>query len=183
MRGSDHTRNGYHGGDGIFPESDGKGTLVAMNQEIIAARYATKTNTFQTDTFSGRDEGILGYVQNHSVSYYQESVKKHTAESEFDISELEELPRVEILYEYAGTDQSVLDYMLEERKHYDDETKIVRTSRVGDGLLIRNGEVDDDEYGTIAGNNLNPQKARILLMLALTRTRDTGEIQQIMDTY
>lgn len=177
-----------------------------MNQEIIAARYATKTNTFQTDTFSGRDEGILGYVQNHSVSYYQESVKKHTAESEFDISELEELPRVEILYEYAGTDQSVLDYMLDERKpdglvlacvgdgsfskdlrkrikDYDGETKIVRTSRVGDGLLIRNGEVDDDEYGTIAGNNLNPQKARILLMLALTRTRDTGEIQQIMDTY
>lgn len=187
-------------------ESRGKGVMVSMNQEILAARHMTKGNTIQTDTFQGNDEGILGYVQNGQVEYYQESLKKHTTESEFDIREITQLPRVEILYQYAGTDPQLLDYMLREVKpdglviaavgdgsfpqtmrerleNRSEETVIIRASRTGDGIVIRNGEVDDDTFYTATANNLNPQKARILLMLALTKTKDINQIQQIMDRY
>ena len=188
------------------PEMKGNDVSICMNQELISARYATKTNTFKEDTFGGKDEGILGYVQNGKVDLYQKSLKKHTFETEFDVSNLLSLPSVEIYYEYGGADPGILGYILDTIKpdgliiagSGDGNTadrigemlqvasnKIIisRASRTGDGIVIRNGEFDDDRYGTVAANNLNAQKARILLMLALTKTNDANEVQRIYNTY
>ena len=60
---------------------------------------------------------------------------------------------------------------------------VVRSSRTGSCMVARNGEVNDDALGFIAADNLNSQKARILLMLALTATQDAKVIQQYFDTY
>ena len=74
-------------------------------------------------------------------------------------------------------------YRREKIKKYNNKIIFVRSSRTGDGIIIRNGEYDDDKYKTITANNLNPQKARILLALALTKTKNVNELQRIMDEY
>lgn len=60
---------------------------------------------------------------------------------------------------------------------------VVRSSRTGSGIVTRNSESDDDAEGLVVADSLNPQKARVLLMLALTRTTDVALIQQYFSTH
>ena len=84
----------------IAPESRGKGVLVVLNDEINGARDVTKTNTYRVETFKSPELGMLGYVDGDKVVYYRASTKRHTERSEFDVSSLTDLPKVEILYSY-----------------------------------------------------------------------------------
>jgi L-asparaginase len=184
----------------------GKGILVCLNDQINSARDVTKTNTFSTDTFKTPDLGFLGYIQGDRVVFYRAPIRKHTAETEFDISKVDKLPIVEIAYGYEDVSRTVVDALaaakvdgivyagvgdgnpnkINEEALADARNKgilIVRSARVGNGIIARNNEVDDDKRDFIASDNLNPQKARILLMLALTKTKDTKEIQQMFFTY
>src|SRR5947199_2994988 len=86
------------------PASRGKGALVVLNDEINAARDVTKTNTYRVETFRAPELGLLGYVDGDQVSFYRASTKRHTANSEFDVSGVSALPKVEILYSYAQPD-------------------------------------------------------------------------------
>ena len=184
----------------------GKGVLVAMNDQIQAARDITKVNTSTLDAFRTADLGMLGYIQGSKPFFYRQQVRKHTADAEFDISKLQALPQVDIVYGYANVGPVAVDAFMAAgakgiihagvgdgslaakvvpalKAARAKGAIVVRASRVGQGILARNGEANDDELDFVVADTLNPQKARILLMLALTKTSDTKEIQRMFYTY
>ncbi|MCE3603037.1 type II asparaginase [Massilia sp. P8910] len=188
------------------PEAVGKGVLVAMNDQIQAGRDVTKVNTSTLDSFRTPEFGFLGYIQGSKPFFYRQSLRKHTTETEFDIGALQSLPQVDIVYGYANMNPVALDAFMAAgakgiihagvgdgslaskvvpslKAARAKGAVIVRASRVGQGILARNGEANDDELDFVAADTLNPQKARILLMLALTKTSNTKEIQRIFYTY
>jgi L-asparaginase len=184
----------------------GKGVLVCLNDQINAGREVTKTNTSELDTFRTPELGFLGVISDGKPVFYRQPSRRHTTSSEFGIGSLTDLPRVEIVPAYVGSGRGAVDaavaagargivyagvgdgsVALDVRPALAEARKkgvvIVRSSRVGSGIVARNGEVNDDEFDFVAGDNLNPQKARILLMLSLTRTNDTRAIQQMFWEY
>ena len=188
------------------PEAVGKGVLVALNDQIQSARDVSKTNTSTPDSFRTPELGVLGYMQGNKAYFYRTSTRKHTVETEFDISNIQALPQVDIVYGYANMNDVALNAfiaagakgiihagtgdgslaakvkpsLIAARKN---GTLIVRASRVGNGILARNGEANDDELDFVVSDTLSPQKARILRMLALTKTSNTKEIQRMFYTY
>src|SRR5471030_100571 len=187
-------------------EAVGKGVLVAMNDQIHGARDVTKTNTSTPDSFKTPELGMLGYIQGNKPYFYHASTRKHTVDTEFDISKLDALPQVDIVYGYANVSPVALNALVADgakgiihagvgdgslatkvvpsltaaRKQ---GVLIVRSARVGQGIVARNGEANDDELDFVVSDTLNAQKARILLMLALTKTSNTKEIQRMFYTY
>lgn len=186
-------------------EARGKGVMVVMNDVINGARDVTKTNTTNVDTFKSPELGALGYISGNKIRFYKESTKRHTINSEFDISNLEELPRVEIIYAHidsdrlmadaavktgakgiihAGTGNGTLsDRRMEGLKEASAKgVVVVRSSRVPNGATT----VFLPKWtnaGFIEADSLNPQKARLLLQLALTKTKDLKEIQRMFYQY
>jgi L-asparaginase len=192
----------------ISPEAKGKGVLIVMNDEINAARDVTKTNTYRVETFRSPDLGFLGYVDGDKVAVYRAPTKRHTVSSEFDVLDIVELPTVDIVYSYvqpskivlqaligAGVDGIVLagtgaglisSFEKDALKPAlangpEDRPILVRSNRTGSGRVVARDEYD--AMGMISADNLNPQKARILLMLALTKTRDLNEIRRMFAEY
>ncbi len=187
-------------------EAVGKGVLVCLNDQINAARDVTKTNTSTADTFKSPELGVLGYVQGNRIAFYRLPARKHTLNSEFDIAEVDKLPNVEIAYGFANVSRTAVDAFaasgvdgivyagvgdgnpseLTEQALADARAKgilIVRSARVGNGIVARNNEVNDDKRDFVVSDTLNPQKARILLTVALTKTKDTKELQRIFYEY
>lgn len=187
-------------------EAVGKGVLVCLNDQIDGARDVTKSNTSKVDTFRSPDLGALGYMQDNKAHFYHVSTHKNTVDTPFDVSNLTSLPRVDIVYGYEGMDDvqmkagiaagaqgvvvasvgdgSVPKQMYPEyRQARQDGVIVVRSSRVGSGIVARNGEANDDQEDLVVSDTLNPQKARILLRLALTKTHNTQEIQKMFYTY
>jgi L-asparaginase len=186
----------------------GKGALVVLNDEINAARDVTKTNTYRVETFRAHELGLLGYVDADAITFYRAPTKRHTTQSEFDVRGRTSLPPVEILYSYvqpstafaaaavssgaqgivfAGTGAGLISTAerdsLKPILSMPTATRpvLVRSTRTGNGRVI--ALPDYDTLGMIPADNLSPQKARILLMLALTKTRDLGEIRRIFAEY
>jgi L-asparaginase len=187
-------------------EAIGKGVLVCLNDQINAARDVTKTNTSTADTFKSPELGVLGYIQGARVAFYRLPARKHTANSEFELTGLDKLPTVEIAYGFENVSRTTVDALtasgvdgivyagvgdgnpseLTEQALADARSKgilIVRSARVGNGIVARNNEVNDDQRDFVVSDTLNPQKARILLTVALTKTRDTKELQRIFYQY
>ncbi|MCH8745324.1 MAG: asparaginase [Chloroflexi bacterium] len=186
-------------------DSAGRGVLTVLNNEIQAARDVTKTNSYRLETFRSNELGFLGYADSdQEVVFYRTPTKAHTAATEFDVDTLEELPRVDIAYAYAGADDLVINalagagvpgivaaglgsggsspqYMLGLRAAKKQGVKVVVATQVGSGRVMRTRRFQEEGY--IVADNLAPKKARILLMLALTVTDDPVEIQRIMFTY
>jgi L-asparaginase len=184
----------------------GKGVLVCLNDQINAGRDVTKTNTSDTDTFKSPELGLLGYMQDNKAHFYRQSTRLNTVNTPFDVSDMTSLPRVDIVYGYEGMDDTemkaavaagakgiVMDSVgdgsvpVQMYPEYREARKqgvvIVRASRVGNGIVARNGEANDDQEDLVVADTLNAQKARILLRLALTQTNDTKEIQKMFYTY
>lgn len=184
-------------------EAIGKGVLVVFSDAIYGARDIYKVNTFRTSAFDQKDLGCLGYMRDDKAFFYNSSIKKHTLNSEFSIENIKKLPKVEILMFYVDAGIDILEYVA---KHADGivlagvgaggsstewNTKIeeivnsgipvVRSSRVANGLV----NYDQSEVITkgIFAENLSPQKARILLTLALTKTKNINEIQKMFELY
>ena len=187
-------------------ESKGKGVVIAMNGLILGAQGATKMNTVDVQTFQSPNSGALGYVLNGKVSYNMESLKRHTTKSEFDVTNLDKLPKVGIVYSYSNVDADVMTPFLNGgyqgivhagvgngnihqnlfpmlEKARKQGIQVVRSSRVPTGPTTLDAEVDDNKYQFVASQELNPQKARVLLMLALTKTNDWKKIQQYFNEY
>lgn len=192
----------------IAPESRGKGGLIVLNDEINAARDTTKTNTLRVETFRAPELGILGYVDEDRVAYYRATTKRHTASSEFDVTSLATLPKVTILYSYiepdagliqaaikggakgivfAGTGNGTLSIFESDAVKEvlampaANRPALVRSSRVGNGRVTPTTEFDAMDI--VAADTLTPQKARILLMLALTKTNDLKELRRMFSEY
>ena len=190
----------------INKEAVGKGVMVVMNDEIHAAREVTKTNTTAVDTFKSPNSGKIGTVFYGNVKFYMNPTRKHTVNSAFDITKIKELPRVDIIYSHSNDNPDFVNLAVENGakgiinagmgngnpfpsalEALGEAVKggvvVVRDSRVGSGETTLNGEVDDGKYGFLASDNLNAQKARVLLMLALTQTTDKAKIQELFLTH
>ena len=184
----------------------GKGVMVVMNDEIHAAREVTKTNTTAVDTFKSPNSGKIGTVFYGNVKFYMNPVRKHTVNSAFDITKIKELPRVDIIYSHSNDNPDFVNLAVKNGakgiinagmgngnpfpsalEALGEAVKggvvVVRDSRVGSGETTLNGEVDDGKYGFLASDNLNAQKARVLLMLALTQTTDKAKLQELFLTH
>jgi L-asparaginase len=186
-------------------ESHGKGVLVVLNDEINSAREVSKTDALRLQTFQSRPYGILGVVDPDRVVYYREPLKRHTQKTEFDLSAVTALPRVDILMFYQGAPSDLL------RAAVDAGAKgiviavagadltggslapgityaqrrgaiVVAATRTGSGRIaaLPSGRVRE---GLIGGEDLTPLKARILLMLGLTKTQAPTEIQRMFTEY
>ena len=187
------------------PEAKGRGVMIAMNDVINGARDVQKTNTLRVDTFQSPELGYLGYFEAGNPVFYRASTRKHTSQTEFDVTGLKDLPPVVILYSHvaddgtlakaavaagvkgivhAGTGNgSVPDDVFKVLKGAVEQgITVVRGARVPNGPTIRSVAYFE-EAGLLKAGTLNPQKARILLQLALTKTSDPKEIQRMFDEY
>jgi L-asparaginase len=189
------------------PVARGKGVLVVMNEEINGARDVTKTNTYRVEAFKTPELGFLGYVDADQVSFYRTSTKRHTTSSEFEIRAIKQLPKVEIVYSYIEPSAAIIEAVVKsgvrgvvfagtgagllssfERAALKSFLPaggggpvLVRSNRTGNGRVVAREEYD--RLGMIPADTLNPQKARVLLMLALAKTNDLSEIKRIFAEY
>ncbi|KKB81193.1 asparaginase [Devosia soli] len=186
------------------PNSRGRGVLVLLNDEIHPARDVTKTATYRLQTFKAADFGMLGYVDGPYISYYRRSERVTAPETEFDSSDLDALPRVDITYAYAGADGVDVDayvaagakgivsagfapgmappgQMVALERAAKAGVVVVQATRAGSGVVHDSDRLAEINF--IPADNLNPQKARILLALALTRSSERAEIMRMFKTY
>jgi L-asparaginase len=178
------------------PESRGKGVLVVMDERVLSARDAEKIYA-RSGGFDGGEMGMLGVVATHGVEFFYSPTRRHTYRSEFDISNVMELPFVDIRYSYAGADgsgsnESVRGIIVAttgltpaERSYYENLQRrgIIVASTFPSGENVSNVSPVRDAGSTISVERLTPLHARILLMLALTRTSSPAEIQRIFSEY
>ena len=187
-------------------EAQGKGVLISLNDKIGNARDTFKTSTTGVDTFKNPELGYLGYMLGGKPYFYNLPVRKHTNQSDFDIHNITEdhLKRVDIVYSHANDDRVMVDAAVSAGAKgiihagtgngsihektlpgLQDAVKkgvvVVRGTRVPEGIVTR--EKIDDENKFVTSDNLSPQKARILLMLALTQTQDPQKIQEYFNQY
>lgn len=183
-----------------------KGVLVMLNDEVFAARDVAKTHTTNVSSFQSNNSGAMGFVHYGKPEIYYAPLRLHTYDTEFNIRKTTSLPKVDIVYAYAGSDSSVIDHFidagskaiiiagvgdgnidkvsLEKLKAAAKKGVIVvRSAHLGAGAVARNSEVNDDELGFVTADNLSPQKARILTMLALTKTSNAEQIQDMFARY
>jgi L-asparaginase len=190
------------------PEARGRGPLVILNDEIHYAREVQKTNSTQMDTFKSPNRGRAGVMNTGHAYFFYRNPAKHTTQSDFSVEGAgqKDLPRVEIVYSYANLGRDMIDFLVSKDVkgivlagvgdgNSTDEAiaalseaakkgvAVVRATRTGSGLVVRNVEVDDDKLGFIASMELNPQKARVLLMLGLMKSKDPSKLQELFMEY
>ncbi len=187
------------------PDAAGKGVLTVFNNEIHCARDVIKASTFRVETFRPNEFGYLGYSDSDGqVVFYRAPTRKHTTATPFDTAGLETLPRVDIVYTYAGADALLVDAVRQNgsgglvlvgfggasyppaplaaaAQAVKDGIPVVLASRATAGRVVMTPQ--KEKMGFIVCDNLLPQKSRILLMLALTLTRHRGQIQQMFSEY
>jgi len=186
------------------PASRGRGVLAVLNDEIHCARDVTKTSTLRLQTFRSRDFGMLGHADFDKIAYYRMPERRRAPDTEFDVRGVTELPRVDISLSYAGADGTVIDALVcagakgivvgamppgyttaAEHEALCRAAKagvaLVQSTRAGSGRV---GDVPSKRApGAVLADNLTPQKARILLMLGLTATQKSSELQRMFDEY
>lgn len=187
------------------PASRGMGALVVLNDEINSARDVAKTSNYRVQTFVSRDFGMLGYTDGDAVTYYRKPLRRAAPETEFDVAGLATLPRVDIIPAYGGADGALIEAAVAagakgivsagfpsgspspaQKEALKEAVKqgvvVVQSSRSGSGRVI-DSAVALRSAGFIGADTLTAQKARILLMLALTVTSDPAELRRIFAEY
>src|SRR5215469_6575110 len=188
------------------PNAKGRGVLVVMNDQIQGAHSLTKTSTTAVQTFQSPLRGLVGVSAYGKNDFYNTPSWKHTTSSEFDVSNVTKLPRVDVVYADADMPPDLIGASVAKgakgiviagvgngnmnkgslqaaEQATKDGVVVVRSSRVPTGTVARNVEVKDDEMGFVASGELNPQKARILLSLALLKPHTPEQIQEMFDKY
>jgi L-asparaginase len=187
------------------PEARGLGVLVLLNDEIQAAREVTKASTLRLETFRSHDLGMLGYADpDGRVAIYRKPTRRHAPDTEFDVRGRTGLPRVDVAASYAGADGTAIRAFVAAgaraivsaslppgvvtpgereamREAHERGVLVVVSSRAGSGRVLPRTSLR--EAGFVVADNLNPQKARVLAMLALTRSEEYAEVQRIFDEY
>ena len=188
------------------PKAAGHGVMVVMNDRIHGAHSLTKTNTTSVETFLSPVNGFIGTVIYGKTTYFRKPFRRHTTKSEFSVAGVTSLPRVDIVYACADMPPDLITCSVARgakgiviagdgngnmnaaaletaSRAAGQGIFIVRSSRVPTGTVGRNIEVDDDRLNFIASDELNPAKARILLMLALMKKRRLTELQKLYYSY
>jgi L-asparaginase len=204
---ADGPLNLYNGvGVAVDPEARGRGVLVVMNDWIHAAHSLTKTSTTAGQTFMSPIRGLVGVAAYGKNDFYTRPEWKHTTQSEFDVSQVTAMPRVDILFASIDMSPDLIDAAAANgargiviagvgngnmtaaavktlARHAGKGIACVRASRVAVWRVGRNVELDDDKLGFVASLGLNPQKARVLLRLALLTKRTPADLQRLFDQY
>jgi len=193
-------------GVAVDPNARGRGVLVVMNDWIHAAHSLTKTSTTAIQTFMSPLRGVVGVATYGKNDFYNSPQWKHTSASEFDVTGVNKLPRVDIIFACADMPSDLIDASVANgakgiviagvgngnmnkasleaaARAVKKGVVVVRSSRVATGSVGRNVEVNDDEMGFVASDELNPQKARLLLTLALLKQRSMTDLQNLFTTY
>jgi L-asparaginase len=188
------------------PQAKGRGVLVMMNDWIHGAHSLTKTSTTDVHTFMSPLRGLVGVSAYGTNDFYNNPSWKHTTATEFDVSKVTTMPRVDILMAYADMPPDLIDASVNNgakgiviagvgngnmnKASVDAAARavkkgvvVVRSSRVALGKVGRNVELDDDKLGFIASDELNPQKARVLLALSLLTPHTAPQTQELFYTY
>ncbi|WP_454675775.1 asparaginase [Achromobacter pestifer] len=189
------------------PDARGRGPLVVMNDDVHYAREIQKIASAGLCAFTSPNRGRAGVMHGGVPCFYSLNTTTHTTQSEFSLALLDKAgwPRVDIVYAYANLQADLIDFLAGVAKGIvlagvgdgnatdlaidalsqavADGVAVVRASRTGSGFVARDVELDDASLGFIAARDLNPQKARILLMLGLSLTRDPASLQAIFDRY
>jgi L-asparaginase len=188
------------------PRARGLGVLVVANDDIHGARAITKRHTTDVETFVSPEVGLVGVCLFDDRDFGRAPTKAHTTATPFTVAAGQQLPRVDVIYAHAGMSADLIDAAVANnakglviagvgdgnmttpaleavKRAIARGVVVVRASRVGDGFVRRNIEVNDDALGTVASQELNPAKARVLLKLALTQTAEPAKVQAIFDTY
>ena len=187
------------------PEAVGLGVLTVLNNEIQCGRDVTKASTFRVETFRPNELGFLGYADSDGkVVFYRAPLRRHTVDTPFMVDDMTTLPRIDIVYSYAGADGLLVDAVRNNRsdglilagfgggtfppavidaavKLVEDGIPVVLATRSTAGRVVITPK--KEEQGFIVSDNLLPQKARVLLMLGLTVTQDRHELQQFFYHY
>jgi L-asparaginase len=193
-------------GVAVDPKAKGRGVLVVMNDQIHAAHSLTKTSTTDVQTFMSPLRGIVGVASYGKNDFYNTPPWKHTTQSEFDIAQVTTLPRVDVIFADLDMSPDLINASVTtgakgiviagvgngnmNKASVDAAAAavkkgvvVVRASRVAMGLVGRNVELNDDQLGFIASDELNPQKSRILLSLALLTKRTPQQLQALFSMY
>ncbi|WP_454678082.1 asparaginase [Achromobacter marplatensis] len=189
------------------PDARGRGPLVVMNEDVHYAREIQKIASAGLCAFASPNRGRAGVMHGGAPCFYSRNTTTHTTQSEFSLALLEKAgwPRVDVVYAHANLQADLIDFLADVAdgivlagvgdgnatdlgidalsRAVTDGTAVVRASRTGSGFVARDVELDDASLGFIAAGDLNPQKARILLMLGLSVTRDPAALQAIFDRY
>jgi L-asparaginase len=186
------------------PQARDMGVLVLLNDEIHAARDVTKTSTFRLQTFRSPDFGVLGHADGDAIAFYRKPLRKTGPLCEFDIRTLDALPRVDIVLAYTGSDGTAAKAFMDAgakgiisagfapgfagpadfdvlKQAAKAGVIVVQSTRAGSGRTFKGKRLRD--AGFLIADNLTPQKARLLLSLALTITQDPAEIERLFLTY
>jgi L-asparaginase len=187
-------------------KAKGYGVMVVMNDEIHSAHSVKKMMTTPVQTFQSPEEGMIGSVSFGEVKFFHKPHGLNTMNSKFSIDGVKELPRVDIFYACADASPDLIDLMIKAgakgiviagvgdgnmnagtlesvKKATKQGIAVVRASRVPIGEVLIRGEVNDAEYGTVSSAELNPQKARVLLMLALLKKPSREDLQKLYIEY
>jgi L-asparaginase len=188
------------------PRAKGRGVLVVANDDIHGARSITKRHTTDVETFVSPETGLIGVCLFDDRDFVRSPVRAHTSATPFTVTSGQALPRVDIIYAHAGMSPDLIDAAVANgakglviagvgdgnmttpavdavKRALAKGVVVVRSSRVGEGVVRRNIELNDDALGTVAAKELNPAKSRVLLKLALTRTSDRAEVQSYFDKF
>jgi L-asparaginase len=187
-------------------DAAGRGLLVVVNDWIHGAASLTKTSTTAVQTFLSPQSGLIGTVAYSQIEFYRGPIGRHTADSEFSLAGVTALPRVDIIMAHENMDGALIDAAAAAgargiviagvgngnltqpavkalAAQAQKGIVCVRASRVVTGVVGRNVELEDDKLGFVASLDKNPQKARVLLRLALLRQRSVMDVQRIFDEY
>ncbi len=188
------------------PKSIGRGVLVSFNEGIYDARDVMKLSTTKTNAFGSPNTGPVGQAYDGRVEYYLKSEREVKPNQPITITADTKLPRVDIVYMYADAPPDQIDMLVSKKvdgiviagvgngnfnKAYTEAVKravaagvvVCRASRTPSGRVVLHDEINDDELGTIVSDDLTPQKARVLLMLGLTKTKDKKQLQDFFFKY
>lgn len=188
------------------PKARGRGVLVAINDDVHGAHAATKTHTTDVETFRSGEEGLVGVCLFGKCDFFRTPTETNTSKSEFSVKGLESLPRVDILYAHANMSADLVDAAVAAgakglviagvgdgnmttpavealKRARAAGVVVVRSTRVGGGIVRRNIELNDDQLGFVASIGLNPGKSRVLLQMALLKTSDPAKIQDWFNRY
>ena len=188
------------------PKAAGRGVLVVMNDQIQGAHSLTKTSTTAVQTFMSPLRGLVGVANYGKNDYYTSPEWTHTTKSEFDVTGVTKMPRVDVIFASVDMSPDLIDCAVQNgakgiviagvgngninkasvtaaANAAKKGVIVVRSSRVPTGAVGRNVELNDDELALVASDELNPQKARILLSLALLKTRTPEQVQKLFYTY
>jgi L-asparaginase len=188
------------------PRAKGLGVLVVANDDIHGARAITKRHTTDVETFVSPEVGLIGVCLFDDREFSRKPARAHTTATPFTVTAGQTLPRVDIIYAHAGMSPDLIDAAVASgakgiviagvgdgnmttpaleavKRAVAKHVVVVRSTRVGDGIVRRNIEVNDDKERTVVSKELNPPKARVLLKLALTQTSDVQKIQEFFDRF